>query len=154
MYNGAKIGVCKSEKYLSVHIDRDLNFKHHILLLHNKLSRTVGIFTKVKTFLLKNVLFQRYHAMFNSHLLYCITTWSSTYSTYLNSIRILQNKVVKLLASIDWRYSSASAYKSLGILKLGDMIKFQTALFVHSHYNSKLPVHQICSVGHAPPKKL
>ena len=48
--NGAKISVCKSAKYLGVHIDRDLNFKHHIQLLHNKLSRTVGILYKVKTF--------------------------------------------------------------------------------------------------------
>ena len=65
--------------------------------------------------------------------------WTSTYSTYLNSIRILQNKVVKLLADIDWRHSSSSFYKSLGILKLDDMIKIQTTLFVHSHYNNKLP---------------
>ena len=129
LYNGAKISVSKSAKYLGVHIDRDLNFKHH--LLHNKLFRSVGILFTVKTFLPKNVLFQLYHAMFNSHLLYCITIWTSTFSTYLNSIRILQNKAVKLLAGIDWRNSSAGAYKSLGILKLDHMIKFQTALFVH-----------------------
>ena len=139
LYNGAKINVCKSVKYLGVHIDRDLSFKLHIQILQNKLSRSLGIMFKVKTFLPKYALPQLYHAMFNFHLLYCITIWTSTYSTYLNSIRILQNKVVKLLAGIDWRQSSSSAYKSLGILTLDDMIKIQTALFVHSHYNNKLP---------------
>ena len=138
LYNGAKINVCKSAKYLGVHIDRDLSFKPHTQILQNKLSRSLGIMFKVKTFLPKYALSQLYHAMFNSHLLYCITIWTSTYSTYLNSIRILQNKVVKLLADIDWRHSSSSAYKSLGILKLDDMIKLQTTLFVHSHYNNKL----------------
>ena len=111
LYNGAKINVCKSAKYLGVHIDRDLSFKPQIQILQNKLSRSLGIIFKAKTFLPKYALSQLYHAMFNSHLLYCVTIWTSTYSTYLNSIRILQNKVVKLLAGIDWRHFSSSAYK-------------------------------------------
>ena len=79
--------------------------------------------------------------MFNSHLLYCITIWTSTFSTHLNSIRILQNKAVKLLAGIHWRHSNSSGYKSLSILKLDDMIKLQSALFVHRHFNKKLPTN-------------
>ena len=79
--------------------------------------------------------------MFNSYLLYCITIWTSTFSTYLNSIRILQNKAVKLLAGIHRRHSSSSGYKSLSILKLDDMIKLQSAPFVHRHFNKKLPTN-------------
>ena len=82
-----------------------------------------------------------YHAMFNSHLLYCITIWTSTFSTHLNSICILQNKAVKPLAGIHWRRSSSSGYKSLSILKLDDMIKLQAALFVHPHFIKKLPTN-------------
>ena len=76
--------------------------------------------------------------MFNSRLLYCITIWTSTISTNLNSIRILQNKAVEILAGIHWRHSSSSGYKSLSILKLDDMIKLQSALFVYRHFNKKL----------------
>ena len=96
---------------------------------------------QVKNFFPKNVLTLIYHAMFNSYLLYCITIWTSTFSTHLNSIRILQNKAVKLLAGIHWRHSSSSGYKSLSILKLDDMIKLQSALFVHRHFNKKLPTN-------------
>ena len=131
--------VCKSAKYLGVQIHSDLNFKSHIQLLHYKLSRSVVIMYKVKQLFPKNVLTQIYHAMFNSHLLYCITIWTSTFSTHLNSIRILQNKAVKLLAGIHWRHSNSSGYNSLSILKLDDMIKLQTAPFVHRHFNKKLP---------------
>ena len=139
LYNNEKNSVCKSAKYLGVQIDTDLNFKCHVQLLHNKLSRSVGIMFKVKILFPKNVLTQIYHAMFNSHLLYCITIWTSTFSTHLNSIRILQNKAVKLLAGIHWRHSSSSVYKPLSILKLDDMIKLQTAQFVHRHFNKQLP---------------
>ena len=88
--NNEKISVCKSAKYLGVQIDSDLNFKSHIQLLHNKLSRSVGIMFKVKIFFPKNVLTQIYHAMFNSQLLYCITIWISTFSTDLNSFNTKQ----------------------------------------------------------------
>ena len=53
LYNNEKISVCKSAKYLGVQIDSDLNFKSLIQLLHNKLSRAVGIMFKVKNFFLK-----------------------------------------------------------------------------------------------------
>ena len=53
LYNNEKISVCKSAKYLGVQIDSDLNFKSHIQLPHNKLSRAVGIMFKVKFFFLK-----------------------------------------------------------------------------------------------------
>ena len=93
---------------------------------------------KVKNFFPKNVLTLIYHAMFNSHLLYCITIRTSTFSTHLNSIRILQKKAVKLLAGIHWRHSSSSGYKSLSVLKFDDIIKLQSALLVHRHFNKKL----------------
>ena len=123
------------------HIVLSNSFTINIQLLHNKLSRAVGIMLKVKNFFPKNVLTLIYHAMINSHLLYCITIWTSTFSTHLNSIRVLQNKAVKLLADIHWRHSSSSGYKSLSILKLDDMIKLQSALFVHRHFNKKLPIN-------------
>ena len=141
LYNNEKINVRKSAKYLRVQIDNDLNVKSHMQLFHNKLSRAVGIMFKVKNFFPKKILTLIYHAMFNSHLLYCITIWTSTFSTHLNSIRILQNKAVKLLAGIHWRHSSSSGYKSLSILKLDDMIKLQSALFVHRHFYKKLPTN-------------
>ena len=88
-FDGALINTDKSAKYLGIQIDSDLTFKSHIQNLHTKLSRTLGIMFKVKRFFPKNILLQLYYTMFNSHLLYCITVWTSTYSTYLNSIRML-----------------------------------------------------------------
>ena len=35
--------------------------------------------------------------------------------------------------------SNARGYEPLSILKLDDIIKLQTALFVHRHFNKKLP---------------
>ena len=37
--------------------------------------------------------------------------------------------------------SNARGYEPLSILKLDDMIKLQTALFVHRHFNKKLPTN-------------
>ena len=77
--------------------------------------------------------------MFNSHLLYCITVWTSTYSTYLNSIHMLQNKAVRLIAGFDDKHPTSTIYKSYNILKLDDMVKLQIAMFVHRHFNNDIP---------------
>ena len=77
-FDGALINTDKSAKYLGIQIDSDLTFKSHIQNLHTKLSRTLGIMFKVKRFFPKNILLQLYYTMFNSHLLYCITVWTST----------------------------------------------------------------------------
>ena len=50
LYNNEKTSVCESAKYVGAQIDSDLNFMSHIQLLHNKLSRAVGIMFKVKIF--------------------------------------------------------------------------------------------------------
>ena len=98
---------------------------------------------KVNRFFSKNI---------NSHLLYRITVWTSTYSTYLNSIRMLQNKEVRLIAGFDDKHPTSSStskhpnkhptssiYKSYNILKLDDMVKLQIAMFVHRHFSNDIP---------------
>ena len=109
--------------------------------LHTKLSRTLGIMFEVKRFFPKIILLQLCYTMFNSHLLYCITVWTSTYSTYLNSIRMLQSKAVRLIAGFDDKHPTSSIYKSNNILKLDDTAKLHIAMFVHRHFNNDLPTN-------------
>jgi len=43
LYDNTKINIAKTEKYLGVYIDDDINFKTHIHFLHIKLSCILGI---------------------------------------------------------------------------------------------------------------
>ena len=83
-------------KNLGVVLDDGLLFKTHINMLTKKLSRVVGVLSKVKLFLKKSLLLGLYYEIFHSHLQNGILSWSATYKSYYSKIAILQNKAVKI----------------------------------------------------------
>ena len=80
LFDGFKINLPKSVKYLGVQIDDNLTFKTHINFHYSKLSRTLGVMFKVKHYLPKTYLLLLYNTLFHPHLIYCISAWSSTFS--------------------------------------------------------------------------
>ena len=89
-------------KYLGVVLDDGLSFKTHINMLTKKLSRAVGVLSKVKLFLNRSSLLSLYYGIFHSHLQYGILAWSATYKSYYNKIAILQIKAVKIIGGGKW----------------------------------------------------
>ena len=87
LFDGFTINLSKSVKYLGVQIDDNLTFKTQINFLYSKLSRTLGVIFKVKHYLPKTYLLLLYNSLFHQHLIYCISAWSSTFSTGLNPLK-------------------------------------------------------------------
>ena len=112
-----------------------------INLLYSKLSRTLGVMFKVKHYLPKTYLLLLYNTLFHPHLIYCISAWSSTFSTYLNPLQTLQNKAIKLIEGLNHWQSSTTAYKKLKILKINELVKFEIGKLLHRHFNYKLPLN-------------
>ena len=127
-------------KYLGgVVLDDGLTFKTHINVLTKKLSRAVGVFSKVELFLKKSSLLSLYYGIFHSHLQYGILAWSATYKSYYNKIAIPQNKAVKIIDGGKWNDRVMPFYAKLNILKLDDLIHFEKACFLFKHKFYKLP---------------
>ena len=141
LFDCFKINLSKSVKYLGVQIDDNLTFKTHYNFLYSKLSRTLGVMFKVKHYLRKTYLLLLYNTLFRPHLIYCISAWSSTVSTYLNPLQTLQNKAIKLIEGLSHWQSSTAAYKKLKILKINKLVKFEIGKFLHRHFNNKLPLN-------------
>ena len=133
--------IVNSSKYLGITFDENLSFKIHIDNLSKKLSRAVGILAKVKPFLNTPALRQLYFALFHSHLQYGLLTWSSTFKSYLKKISVLQNKAVKIVGGGKWMEKATPFYSHLKILKLVDLIDFETAKFMHKYLSQKLPTN-------------
>ena len=55
-------------KYLGILLDVKLTFSDHIKALEIKVSRSVGILSKLKYFLPQDALFKLYYALIHSHL--------------------------------------------------------------------------------------
>ena len=76
----------KSVKYLGIYIDKQLNFKCHIGYIEQKISRSVDIHAKLKSFLLKPAVLKLYCTLVHFHLLYGLAISGSIFLSFLNKL--------------------------------------------------------------------
>ena len=132
--NNISIPQCISIKYLGLTIDMNLNFDFHISSIAYKISRTIGIISKIRHYLPETALFKIYYAKIHSHLLYGLIIWISTFPTYLKKLITLQTKAVKFICAAKFCDSSSPYYKRLKILKLTDLYKLEVGKFIHANF--------------------
>ena len=132
--NNISIPQCKSIKYLDLTIDMNLNFDFHISNIAYKISRTVGIISKIRHYLSKKALLKIYYAQIHSHLLYGLIIWRFTFPTFLKKLITLQNKAVKFICAAKFCVSFSPYYKRLKILKLTDLCKLEVGKFIQANF--------------------
>ena len=118
-----------SYKFLGILIDDKLTFKLHIELVQNKLSRNLGIMRKLN-FLPKKILVKLYYSIIYPFLIYGLLIWGSTFTTSLNSLVIIQKKVVRVITGSVWYHHTNSLFKNVEILKFNDLFDFLLNVFM------------------------
>ena len=106
---------------MGITIDEKLNFAEHIITLTCKISRSVGILSKLRNILPFTALRKLYCSMIHSHLLYGIAIWGYTYDNHLKRLIILQNKAVKIVARGQRQDHVTPFYHRFQILKLKNL---------------------------------
>ena len=139
MINNVSIPVVKSAKYLGIHIDNKLNFEDHINYIGTKVSRSIGIMSKLKPYVPMNVLKCVYFAFVHSHLQYGQLIWSATYKTHLSKLQRMQNKAVKIASGSGWSEKAEPYYLNLNVLKLHELKQFQICKFMFQFTHKQLP---------------
>ena len=107
--------------------------------MEGKLARSVGILNKLKQSLLQTVMLQLYYALVHPLLLYGIIIWGTTYSTYLQKLKFLQNRAIRAIAGADFRDLINPYYSYMKILQIDDLFKFELAKFVYGFLHNKTP---------------
>ena len=128
---GNAINEVQSVKYLGVEFDSNLTWKPHISQLSLKLSKTVGVLSKIRYFVNSDVLVMLYYALIFSFLNYRIETWGLTYPSYLKPISIIQKKCIRIMTFSGPQSHSEPLLRSLNLLKFTDLITFQILNFIH-----------------------
>ena len=103
---------CSKLKVPRCYNDNKLSFYEHIKFLESKISCSVGILTKLKSFIPQQTLLQLYHSLVHSHLTYGITIWGSTHTTYL------QKRALKVVCNVPFLSSAKPLYKKLNIMTI------------------------------------
>ena len=120
-------------KYLRIIFDNPLNLHEHIKILETKIARSVEILNKLKFFLPSSALLKLYYLLIHSHFNYGLVVWGSTYPTYLDKLKLLQNKPISIIISSHRSASSKSLYIKTNILPLPKLFEFKTAKIVYSY---------------------
>ena len=82
-------------KYLGVLIDDTISWKHHVSYVCSRVSRNIGILSKLRHFTSLLQLKQLY--LIYPYISYAITSWGSAYTTQIKKIQTKQNHLIRLV---------------------------------------------------------
>ena len=95
------ISCFNSRKYLGITVDNKLNFKTHIDKITSKISRSVGILSKLRYIFPTSLLVVLCHSLVHSHLLFGLTVWDSIFPLYSVKLQKIQNKAIRIITDSD-----------------------------------------------------
>ena len=113
----------------------------HITTVTKKLLKFVSIFYKVRNKFPVECLNKIYYAFVHPHLLYGIEIYGNTYKTHLDMLYTLNNKIIRVLFSLDYTFPSRNLYFKVDSLPLVYLHELQLLYFVKKclHFKTLLP---------------
>jgi hypothetical protein len=126
-------------KYLGVLIDPHLSWIYHTDFIAPKLTRALGMLTKIRHFVDTNTLRSVYFGIFASIMLYAVQVWGQITSKHVNRVVRLQDSAVRIINFAKPYDSRGQLYKNMRILKFSDNVHLQNFMFAHDSYKGNLP---------------
>jgi len=93
-------------KYLGILLDSNLTWKPHIDLISDKISKIIGLISKLRHFVPTATLIAIYKSLIQPYLSYGICAWGQACQSHLNKILLLQKKVLRFIYFADRKHSA------------------------------------------------
>ena len=136
-----KIGQETCAKFIGLLLDSHLSWKDYITEQTKKLSRSIGLFYKVRHDASLDIIKLLCHGIFYPFLTYGIHVWGLTFNSYLEPIYILQKKVLKSITFSDMMAPSMPLFHDLQLLNPNDLHNLHISLFVYECVNWLYPAY-------------
>ena len=81
-----------------------------------------------------------YFSLVHSYLNYWTCVWGNANDIHLNKIRVLQNKVVRIISDVEYNAHSIPHFKELKILNFDNILKMQLACLMFEYDHGNLPI--------------
>ena len=125
-------------KYLGLIIDCNLNWKKHTHGIGKKISRSIGILSKLRHSVTIDILNQLYYSLVYPFPTYGLIAWGNTYDRTLKPVVVLQKKAVRIITFSNRDAHSSPLFSQLGLIKLIDLVTIHTALFMFQYHHHLL----------------
>ena len=123
--------------YLGIVIDQHLSWKLHISKISRKISKVLGVLSRLKNFLPCYVLKTIYTSLIACHLNYGILLWGGK----TDSIFKLQKRAVRIITKSPKLSHTDPIFIDLKLLKVHDIYRIQMYKFAFKLFNSQLPAY-------------
>ena len=127
-------------KYLGIIIDKDINFKNHIINLNNKLSKILYSISRLSKYIKTQPMIIIYNSLFLPHIMYGNIIWGNIYKSNLTNLILTQKKIIRIINKTKYfREHITLLFERNNILKLNSLIKYNTLIYMHDHHYNNLP---------------
>ena len=108
----------EGKRIVEVLIDNKLSWKPHIRYICTKVAKGIGVILKARKVFDHETLSTLYYTFVYPYLNYCAHVWGRAYDTHLNDLRVLQNKVVRIINGVPPRTNTDYLYSQQSILSV------------------------------------
>ena len=133
---------CKEEffKFVGIRLDEFLSWQYQTKHICNKITSANFALNQVKNTLPINVRKLVYNSLIRCHIEYGILAYASGNSKGVKKIKTLQKRSVRLVAGKSRAAHTDPIFGKLNILKVEDLFKLNTGIFMYKYFNNVLPV--------------
>ena len=126
-------------KFLSVLLDENMIWKHHVSCVENKIIKNLGILYKARGLLNKKCMKQLYFSFVHSYLNYGNIAWASTNKSKLKTLLYKQKHGARIINFKDKFTHAEPLLQELRALNIYQLNIIQTLLFMHRTKNKNIP---------------
>ena len=130
------------DKYLGVMIDNHLSWKHHINYVAPKMSRNIGIVSKLRPFVPPKTLYGIYNSLIFPYLSYGLVACGQASKTHLDKLLILQKRAVRLINFAPFRSQAVPYFLHSNIMPI-TMLYFKLSLVLMFDVYNNTASHNI-----------
>ena len=126
-------------------IDKNLTWKYHIDYIASKISRVVGIISRLRHSVPLNTLIQIYRSLIFPYTYYGIAAWGQAAQVYLRKIFILQKRALRLMFFAGNRSHAIPLFVSANVLPL-NMLYLETVCSLMHDISTNSAPQNICDL--------
>jgi len=106
-----------------------------VLYIKSKLVRASYLFYKIRNVVSVDVSKMLYFSLVHCH----IVSWGTATNSVLQPLEVVHNNILRTITYNNYRCHITPVYKSLNIMKLHDIYKFELAKLMHKFHHEMLP---------------
>ena len=107
-----------SVKFLGVILDNRLSFSMHIDSISSKISRTLGVLSKISSFVPRRVLVSLYYSLVQPYISYALEARYGAPAYLTNKIVVLQKRAIRCICSLGYNEHTQPHFENMRVLTL------------------------------------